>query len=204
MQSNSSESKSYSQSPFTTPIRGGAVERAASLSSTEQEQHIAYLKQAFCGFVKAKEAVEMEHLGERHLCAVELIYISVSISLSVSLYLSLTVSISVSLSLPPSLCLTLFLSLSLSFLLRSQFHSRLSASFLSPPSILYLSFLTNCQKAETVYLSHLCCASTQQNMIINLHNRFMQQFLNIRNFLFTFSLILSCLLFSSLLCEQGE
>ena len=101
MQNNSSESKSYSQSPFTTPIRGGAVERAASLSSTEQEQHIAYLKQAFCGFVKAKEAVEMEHLGERHLCAVQLIHISVSLSLSLSpsLYLSLPLSVSLSFSL---------------------------------------------------------------------------------------------------------
>jgi hypothetical protein len=72
VQSNGSESKSHSQSPFSTPSRGGAGDRAASLSGTEQEQHIAYLKQAFCGFVKAKEAVEMEHLGELycHRCAV--------------------------------------------------------------------------------------------------------------------------------------
>ena len=76
VQGDSSESKTYSQSPFNTPPRGdrqsdagrgsgtGTIDRVASLSSAEQEQHIAYLRQAFCGFVKAKEAVEMEHLGE--------------------------------------------------------------------------------------------------------------------------------------------
>ena len=31
----------------------------SALSVTDQD----YLKQAFCGFLKAKEAVEMEHLG---------------------------------------------------------------------------------------------------------------------------------------------
>ena len=36
--------------------------RSVTLSMTDQDQQ-AYLKQAFCGFVKAKEAVEMEHLG---------------------------------------------------------------------------------------------------------------------------------------------
>jgi hypothetical protein len=35
----------------------------------EQEKLITYLRQAFCGFVNAKEAVEMEHLG-RVICAI--------------------------------------------------------------------------------------------------------------------------------------
>ena len=37
--------------------------RSVALSQTDQDQQ-AYLKQAFCGFVRAKEAVEMEHLGD--------------------------------------------------------------------------------------------------------------------------------------------
>ena len=41
---------------------GAANCRSVTLSQTNQDQQ-AYLKQAFCGFLKAKEAVEMEHLG---------------------------------------------------------------------------------------------------------------------------------------------
>ena len=36
-----------------------------SQGQEEQDQLIVYLKQAFCGFIRAKEGVEMEHLGER-------------------------------------------------------------------------------------------------------------------------------------------
>ena len=35
----------------------------------EREQRITYLKQAFCGFFRAKQGVEMEHLG-RVICAI--------------------------------------------------------------------------------------------------------------------------------------
>lgn len=35
----------------------------------EREQRLIYLKQAFCGFFKAKQEVEMQHLG-RVICAI--------------------------------------------------------------------------------------------------------------------------------------
>ncbi len=37
--------------------------------SSEREQRIVYLRQAFCGFFKAKNSVEMQHLG-RVICAI--------------------------------------------------------------------------------------------------------------------------------------
>lgn len=36
---------------------------------SEREQRILYLRQAFCGFFKAKNSVEMQHLG-RVICAI--------------------------------------------------------------------------------------------------------------------------------------
>jgi hypothetical protein len=36
---------------------------------SEREQRIVYLRQAFCGFFKAKNSVEMQHLG-RVICAI--------------------------------------------------------------------------------------------------------------------------------------
>lgn len=94
-----------------TGIGTGTGEKGASLSSTEQEQHIAYLKQAFCGFLKAKEAVEMEHLGEICVFTAHLIYLSSS-QLPVHLILSLlyTALLSFSLSIGRVICAILGLS----------------------------------------------------------------------------------------------
>ena len=63
-----SQPQSYNQSREESRERDGGVNqrnnmnRGVTLSKTDQDQQ-AYLKQAFCGFLKAKEAVEMEHLG---------------------------------------------------------------------------------------------------------------------------------------------
>lgn len=48
--------------------RGGAGAVVGS-GGMEREQKIIYLRQAFCGFFKAKQSVEMEHLG-RVICAI--------------------------------------------------------------------------------------------------------------------------------------
>ena len=40
-----------------------------NVTQSEKEQKITYLKQAFLGFFKAKESVEMQHLG-RVICAI--------------------------------------------------------------------------------------------------------------------------------------
>ena len=65
--SNSSSSttpnhQSQSQSQGREGRVGVGSNRSGTLTQTDHDQQ-AYLKQAFCGFVKAKEAVEMEHLG---------------------------------------------------------------------------------------------------------------------------------------------
>ena len=63
-----SSHQSYNQGREGSREREGGVNqknntnRSVTLSKTDQDQQ-AYLKQAFCGFLKAKEAVEMEHLG---------------------------------------------------------------------------------------------------------------------------------------------
>jgi hypothetical protein len=58
--------QSQSQSQGRVEGREGRVgvgsNRSGTLTQTDHDQQ-AYLKQAFCGFVKAKEPVEMEHLG---------------------------------------------------------------------------------------------------------------------------------------------
>ena len=46
---------------------GGAAEGDAE--EFEREQRLIYLKNAFCGFFKAKQGVEMQHLG-RVICAI--------------------------------------------------------------------------------------------------------------------------------------
>jgi hypothetical protein len=71
-------------SPSTAPPPPAPPSRAVSSTSSpsgrqrglqsaaaerEQEQKIAYLRQAFCGFVKAKHEAEMENLG-RVICAI--------------------------------------------------------------------------------------------------------------------------------------
>ncbi len=42
---------------------------SSSSSSVDREQRITYLKQAICGFFKAKKSVEMQNLG-RVICAI--------------------------------------------------------------------------------------------------------------------------------------
>jgi hypothetical protein len=49
---------------------GGSSEGSShSIATSEREQRILYLRQAFCGFFKAKQGVEMQHLG-RVICAI--------------------------------------------------------------------------------------------------------------------------------------
>jgi hypothetical protein len=40
-----------------------------SIEDGEREQRLIYLRQAFCGFFRAKKEVEMQHLG-RVICAI--------------------------------------------------------------------------------------------------------------------------------------
>ena len=50
-------------------MRSRETLHSSEFAQHEREQKIIYLKQAFCGFFKAKHAVEMEHLG-RVICAI--------------------------------------------------------------------------------------------------------------------------------------
>ncbi len=49
-----------------TPLR---TDSASSINGPDVEQQLSYLKQAFFGFMKAKEASEMQQLG-RVICAI--------------------------------------------------------------------------------------------------------------------------------------
>ena len=53
------------QGPGQGPGQGQGQIVSQIQGQEEQDQLIVYLKQAFCGFIRAKEGVEMEHLGER-------------------------------------------------------------------------------------------------------------------------------------------
>lgn len=60
-------------SPVFTPSAPtpspGAFSLTHAPSMRNSELHISYLKQAFCRFVRARESVEMQHLG-RVMCAI--------------------------------------------------------------------------------------------------------------------------------------
>jgi GRIP domain len=62
-------SSSKISSSSSSSSSSGVRDRDRDYDQQLVHEQIAYLKQAFCGFVKAKEAVEMKHLG-RVICAI--------------------------------------------------------------------------------------------------------------------------------------
>jgi hypothetical protein len=64
----SKEGSAQSTNPPTI-VTSSSNAMADEEEAAEREQRLVYLKQAFCGFFKAKQTVEMQHLA-RVICAI--------------------------------------------------------------------------------------------------------------------------------------